>query len=204
MINEREEIEKKSDGENLIEIDKNNQTSIEKQYDVTKLSNPYNEKELVKKIFYDKDEDSYYRYISYDDIVKKIPKEYLMEVIEDNQICDFLNGKGRVIDFNNYLLNILLDCFKSNVSNTINFKANLNLIDISISAIFSCLTNVDKKTNSDNIQKILIIINNIILPSLQNYNNNEKSELLQHINCNLFNINGLKLIFNNKNRILYK
>ena len=199
MINEREEIEKKSDNENLIEIDKNNQASIEKQYDVTKLSNPYNEKELVKKIFYDKDEDSYYKYISYDDIVKKIPKEYLMEVIEDNQICDFLNGKGRVIDFNNYLLNILLDCFESNVSNTINFKANLNLIDISISAIFSCLTNVDKKTNSDNIQKILIIINNIILPSLQNYNNNEKSELLQHINCNLFNINGLKLIFNNKN-----
>ena len=193
MLDEREI----NNSEDVIDFDQNNQKTVEKQYDVTKLTNPYNEKELVNKYFYNKDNNSYYQYKSYNDFIKKIPKEYLMEVIKDNKLYDFLKGKGRVIDFNNYLIKIILNGFKSNISDIIDFETIVNLIDISISAIISDLYNDNKNNNSNNLQNISIIINQIILPSLQNDNNDQKLRLLQLINNNLFNNNSIILIFNN-------
>ena len=196
MINENE-IE---NSEDTISFDNSNSIAIKKEYNVIKLKDPYDEKELVKKIFYNKDDNSYYKFISYDSVTKNIPKEYLDEVFKDNKLYDYLNGINRVIDFNNYLLEIIIKCFETSIININDFDALINLIDICISGIISSLSNynIKKNVDNDNAQNIIPIIKKIIMPSLKNDNDKEKVALLNLINNNLFNINNIKLIFNTK------
>ena len=63
---------------------------IEKKFDVCKLNDSCDEKDLINKIFHNEDDNSYYKYISYEDVQKNIPIEYLKEVLMDNKSYDNL------------------------------------------------------------------------------------------------------------------
>ena len=71
LLQENEvEIYKKNNGENIIEYNNNNLEEIEKKYDVSKLKDNYDEKELMDKIFHNTDKNNYFKFILYDDIKK--------------------------------------------------------------------------------------------------------------------------------------
>ena len=64
---------------NIEKVNKENEEKIEKEYDVSKLNNPFDEKELLNKVFYNTDEKEYYKYVSYDNIPKNINNIYMMK-----------------------------------------------------------------------------------------------------------------------------
>ena len=196
MVNE-DNIE---NSENIISINNSNSIEIKKEYNVIKLKDPYDEKELVNKIFYNEDDKSYYKFLSYDSVTKNIPKEYLNEVFKDNKLYDYLKGINRIIDFNNYLLEIIIKCFETSIITINDFDALINLIDICISGIISSLSNdnIKNKVDNNNVQNIQTIIKKIIMPSLNNDNKEQQLALLNILNNNLFNINNIKIIFNIK------
>ena len=98
---------KLKNNKSVISYNKNNLQEIEEKYDITKLSNSYNEEDLYNKMFYNNDEYSYYKYIPYNDIQKYVNKTYFSEVFNDNKIYDYIYGNNKVINFKNSLIQIL-------------------------------------------------------------------------------------------------
>ena len=103
------EIEKykKNNGENIIDYNNNNIEEIEKKYDISKLKDNYDEKEIIDKIFHNTDNNKYFKYIPYDNIQKEVNKEYFLEVLKDNKIYDYLYG-NKAININNKLVEIAI------------------------------------------------------------------------------------------------
>ena len=194
------EIENKN---NIIEVNKDNYENIQKEYDITKSGKGIKENDLFSKIFYKKEKNVYYKYIPYKDIPKNIPKEYLSEVFNENKIFDYLKGKNRIIDFNNYLLKIIIKLIDSNSFDITRYKLDFdtykNLLDILIQSVFSYISS-DSKDDINN--KIIVdIIKKIILPIIikNNFNEEQNSILMDLINKKLLNIYIIKNIFTNAN-----
>ena len=99
--------------EHVISYNKNNIKEIEEKYDITKLKDAYNEEELFKKIFYNIDENSFYKYIPYNGVQKYVNKKYFSEVFNDNKTYDYIYGNNKVINFNNSLLEILTEMIEN-------------------------------------------------------------------------------------------
>ena len=192
-------LDENQKNDSCIEVDKNNYY----KYNITELNNNIDDKELTNKIFYNKDESYYYKYIPFDNIPKNINKEYLSEVIKDNTIYDYIYGNNRIIDFNNYLLQIILKFIEKDSFNIIHYHLDFEiykkLIDILFSAIISFLSN--EIYDDKNIKNVVIIIQKIIIPMINDeknlLNNNRKLELINYINKNIFNISIIQLIFTN-------
>ena len=204
---EDNEIEKynKDNKYSIIECNKNNLEIIEKQYDVTSLKDNYDEKELMNKIFHNTEDKKCFKYDSYDNIEKGVPKEYFIEVLKDNKIYDYLNG-CKVININNNLVKIVIAIIEKESFNLMNYELNFfeyrDLIDIFIDLIISYISsdNKDEKNN----QHINNIISKIFLPLFQeenervfNDNDNDRENLFNYIYENLFSEDNIKLIFLN-------
>ena len=101
--------------DHVISYGKNNKEEIEEKYDITKLRNSCNEKELFKKMFKKRDEYSFYRYIPYNEVQKYVNKRYFSEVFNDNKIYDYIYGNNKVINFNNSLIKLLTEVIKMNL-----------------------------------------------------------------------------------------
>ena len=107
--------------ENIIEYNQNNLEIIEKQYDVTSLKDNYDEKELMNKIFHNAEEKKYFKYDTYDNIEKAVPKEYFIEVLKDNKLYDYLNG-CKVININNNLVKLVIAIIEKESFNIMNYN----------------------------------------------------------------------------------
>ena len=186
--------------EKIISINKVN----EGKYNITKLNNNINERELSKAIFYNEEENNYYKIIPYNKIPKNIPKEYLYEVINDNKIYDYITGNNRIISFNNYLIQVLIKFFELESFDIIKYNFDFEiykiLVDILLNGIYSCIS--QDINNDKNIKNIVIILKKIIIPMIKektNFNDEQKLQLIDFINKNLFNNYIIKLIFTNSN-----
>jgi len=113
---------KLKNNENVISYDKNNAEKIEEKYEVTKLKDAYSEEELLKKMFYNSDEHSFFKYIPYNEVQKEVNKAYFSEVFNDNKAYDYIHGSNRVINFNNSLIQILTETIENESFNIINKK----------------------------------------------------------------------------------
>ena len=192
-------LDENQKNDNCIVVDENNYN----KYNITELNNNIDENDLTNKIFYNKNESNYYKYIPFDNIPKNINKEYLSEVIKDNKIYDYIYGNNRIIDFNNYLVQILLKYIEQDsfiiIDYHLDFEIYKKLIDILFSAIISFLSN--EIHDDKNIKNVIIIIQKIIIPMINDeknlLNNNQKLELINYINNNIFNISIIQLIFTN-------
>ena len=205
-LNEDEikEIKEKNE-QNIIEYDKNDKEKNEKQYDVSKLNDPFEEKDLINKIFHNKDDNSFYKYISYENIQKIIPKEYLLEVLYDNKSYDNLYG-NKIINFDNFLIKILLDIIVNDSFNIkdkgFSWKEYSDLIDILIELIISYYSDSNSKINPDknNIKYIEAIIDKLFLPLYQKgidsiFNFSDLDCILKKIEEKLFTSQNIRLIF---------
>ena len=70
---------------NIVEYIKDEEKFINIKYDINKPNNQINEEELYKIIFYNKDNDEYYKYIPYYNIPKCAPKEIYNLIISENK-----------------------------------------------------------------------------------------------------------------------
>ena len=113
---------KNKNNENVISYDQKNFEEIEEKYDTTKLKDAYSEEELFKKMFYKSDEFSFYKYIPYNEIQKCVNKKYFSEVFNDNKIYDYIYGNNKVINFNNSLIQVLIEAIENESFNIINKK----------------------------------------------------------------------------------
>ena len=190
----------KNEIENGSKIIKNDD---ERQYDITKLNNNIHEKELTNLFFFDKEENTYFKYIPYHNISKNVPKEYLREVIKDNKELDYLHGRNRIINFKDYLIQIIIELFEKNslkIINIFNFEIYHKLLGVLFNSIFSCISN--DINNDKNTNNIIIILKNIVIPILSNKNKlkeDEKIKLINFINKYLLNHYIIKLVFTNSN-----
>ena len=113
----------------------------------------------MNKIFHNTEDKKCFKYDSYDNIEKGVPKEYFIEVLKDNKIYDYLNG-CKVININNNLVKIVIAIIEKESFNLMNYELNFfeyrDLIDILIDLIISYISsdNKDEKNNQN--------INNII------------------------------------------
>ena len=185
----------------VIEVNKENFADIENQYDITKSGKKIKERDLFSKIFYNKEKNIYYKYLPYDDIPRNISKEYLSEVIKENKILDYINGNNRIVDFDNYLLKIIIKLFDSNSFDIgkyqLKFESYKDLLDILIKSIISYLSCENK--DEINNKNIVNIIKKIILPIIlkNNFKENENSLLMDLINKKLLNFYIINNIFTN-------
>ena len=197
---------KLKNNKSVISYNKNNLQEIEEKYDITKLSNSYNEEDLYNKMFYNNDEYSYYKYIPYNDIQKYVNKTYFSEVFNDNKIYDYIYGNNKVINFKNSLIQILTKIIKNESFNIINKKLKSeeyrNLLNIFIELIISYFLddNLKKNRNDNNIQNINVIIAKIFFPLFKKENEYlfkdfKINDFTLLINDNLFSLNNIKLIF---------
>ena len=76
--------ENKENNDKIIKINKENKNKINKEYDLSRIGNTLEEKNLYEKIFYDEDKQDYYKYIPYYNIPKYAPRKYYNEVMKDN------------------------------------------------------------------------------------------------------------------------
>ena len=65
-------------------------------------------------MFYKSDEFSFYKYIPYNEIQKCVNKKYFSEVFNDNKIYDYIYGNNKVINFNNSLIQVLIEAIIKN------------------------------------------------------------------------------------------
>ena len=161
--------------EHVISYNKNNIKEIEEKYDITKLKDAYNEEELFKKIFYNIDENSFYKYIPYNGVQKYVNKKYFSEVFNDNKTYDYIY-RNNVINFNNSLLEILTEMIE-NESFSIEKKKlkseeYKDLLSIYVELIFSYFfdDNLEKNKNENYIKIINDIIAKIFLPLFKEEN----------------------------------
>ena len=192
--------------ERVISYGKNNLQEIEEKYDITKLNNSYNEKDLYNKMFYNNDEYSYYKYIPYNDIQKYVNKKYFSEVFNDNKIYDYIYGNNKVINFKNSLIQILIEIIKNESFNirdkNLKSEEYRNLLNIFIDLIISYFSddNLKKNKNYNNIRNINAIITKIFFPLFEKENEYlftdfKIDDFTLLINDNLFTLNNIKLIF---------
>ena len=211
--NEVEDLKKK-DNINVEEFKKDNSEEIDNKYDVTKLNNICDEKELPNKVFHNIDNNDYYKYESYENIPQNICKEYLLQVLKDNKTYDNLYGK-KIINFDNSLIKMLLDIINKESINIKeqNFTYNefSDMINILIDLIISYLSDDNNITNPNeaHIKYINDLITKIFLPifSTENqslFNPSHMDMLYQSLHEKLFSFKNIKLMFVNSIKELSK
>ena len=202
-LNEKEADKYKgNNGENIIEYLNDNLEEIEREYDTTKLNNAKDEKEVLNKVFHNNEDNSYFKYVLYnDDIEKNVNKEYVSEVLADNKFYCYKYGNNKIINFNNKLLEILIklldendnkdECF--NIIKDLEFEDIKNLINIFTELIISFISddNSKKNQNDECIKNINKIISKLFLSLFKK----ENKQIISYINDTFFSTKNIKLIF---------
>jgi len=87
IILQEEEIEKikKENKSDLIIINKDNRSGINKKYDLRRINNnEIKEDYLYQKIFYDEEKEEYFKYIPFYNIPKYAPRKVYNEIMKEN------------------------------------------------------------------------------------------------------------------------
>ena len=197
---------KEKNNDNTIAYGKNNVEEIEEKYDITKLKDAYSEEELFKKMFYNSDEYSFYKYIPYNEVQKEVNKAYFSEVFNDNKAYDYIHGSNRVINFNNSLIQILTETIENESFNIINKKLKSeeykDLLGVLVELIISYFSddNMKKDKNGKYIKIVNDVITKVFLPLFKKENENifkdfNMDDFILLIKDNLFSSSSIKLIF---------
>ena len=150
------------------------------------------------------------------EIKKYIPKEYLIEVFNNNKVYDLLYG-NKVIDINNELIKIFFQIiddqsFRLKDKNLSIYDIR-DLIDIFTELIINYYSNEDyiKKKDTKNVKSLINIINKIFLSAIKDEDNlpsSDKVLICKHIIEKLLSDKNLKIIFKSNemeeiNKVIY-
>ena len=146
LIDERD-IDKEKEKENIVTINKDNRSLINKEYDLSRIKPDVKEEDLYKKIFFDEEKDEYFKYIPYYNIPKYAPRKVYNEIMKENNTSpspksDNNKAKINLKDYKKILYDIIQD--KNFDINDKNYNDESKEIIISIT-----LNNFMKKINSN-------------------------------------------------------
>ena len=198
LIDERD-IDKEKEKENIVSINKDNRSLINKEYDLSRIKPDVKEEDLYKKIFFDEEKDEYFKYIPYYNIPKYAPRKVYNEIMKENNTSpspksDNNKAKINLKDYKKILYDIIQD--KNFDINDKNYNDESKEIIISIT-----LNNFMKKINSnqrssdekEQINKEFdFIINKLIKPLVKE---DTCIDILKIINKHLSAEDNLKIIF---------
>jgi len=195
---------------NIITFKKDEEESINKKYDISKINSDIKEEELYKMIFYNEEKNEYYKYIPFYNIPKYAPKFLYNKIRYENK--QLLKGNTKEEDnntseiqnynkFENNLYNKLLNKQSSEIIQKYSAAEQNDIIKILFFNIFI----MTRKNNLSDDEKIEInnnmktIIKNAVKPLCDE---NTNAGVLEIILKTLLNKNNIEIIFSNDSPIL--
>lgn len=144
-------------------------------------------KQLTKRVFYDISKEEYYTYKNYYNDSKILPKEYFLEVLEDNQ--SFLKMKTTSDDAYKNFFNSICFSFKENLDN-LECKNSQEAVDVSLMLLNYMVTNLSVSSDK---KDMLITANEKIINIISLYPSEVSKALIEMIlstNYNGFDYNS--------------
>ena len=201
VLIEEKNIDKEKEKDNIIKINKDNKDKINKEYDLSRISNDKKEEDLFNKIFFDEEKNEYYKYIPYYNIPKYAPRKVYNEIMKENNINPTTESPGQKNkkQYNNYthiLLAILKDTAEFDINNdNYDDTAKETIIKAVLNDFFKAirmaeLSNDEEKNEVNTV--FSFIINKLMKPIIKEDMN---KELLQFIYMILIKEDNAKYIF---------
>ena len=198
IINERD-IDKEKEKENIVQINKDNRSLINKEYDLSRIKPDIKEEDLYKKIFFDEEKDEYFKYIPYYNIPKYAPRKVYNEIMKENNTSpspksDNNKGKSNLKEYKKILYDIIQDKeFDINDKNY-NDESKEIIISITLNSFMKKInSNQRARDEKEQINKeFTLIINKLIKPLVKEDTN---IDILKIINKHINNEENPKIIF---------
>ena len=206
-------VEEKNISENktkkIINYKKEEESIINKAYDISKRNNDIKEEELYKMIFHNEDNNEYYKYIPFYDVPKMAPKEVYKQIMEENKALlknksNENNEKNIFLDeefqnkFKTSLNSIMTSPNLENNLKSFSFNELKDLISLLLSNIFESakkdrLSEEEKMELNEKMEKILT---KVIKPLV---NENTNAGILEYIPKSFITKNTIDIIFRSDN-----
>ena len=211
ILNQKEEKEKiektkKENNNDLIIINKENRSLINKKYDLSRINNTeIKEEDLYKKIFYDEEKEEYYKYIPFYNIPRYAPRKVYNEIMKENDTKpDSTESDENKFQINQQKYGQILSNIIKESKFDINDKyyddkmketAIVSLLDELLVSISSLDVYVGDEGNDEFNKAIFYIFNDMIKPIVKKETNDELLKTIFDMICsNIF----LKFIFTSK------
>ena len=200
ILIEKKDIDKEKEKENIVTINKDNKSAINKEYDLSRIKPDVKEEDLYKKIFFDEEKDEYFKYIPYYNIPKYAPRKVYNEIMKENNTSpspksDNNKSKINLKEFKKILYDIIQDNdFDINDKNY-NDESKEIIISIILNNFMKKI-NSNQRPSSDEKEQINkefdFIINKLMKPLIKEDTN---IDILKIINKYISNEDNLKIIF---------
>ena len=201
VLLDEKDIDKYKEKDNIIKIDKDNKSKINKEYDLSRINTDKKESDLFNKIFFDEEKNEYYKYIPYYNIPKYAPRKIYNEIMKENNNTSSSKSTGNKNKkkYKNYL-HTLLTILKDNkdfVINNENYNDSLKeiIITSALNDFFKSITSHDSfdQEQKEQINTVFsFIIKNLIKPLIKEDTN---INIIKYIKKMLMNANYSKKIF---------
>ena len=201
---------------NLININKDNRSELNKKYDLSRLKNAdVTEDELYKKIFFDEEKEEYYKYIPFYNVPKYAPTKVYNEIMEENntkeesQESNNNNSNANKEKYEEILTNLIktskLDINNSYYDDKMRRILIESIMDDLLKSIQLTQTKFDEEEIEEFNKTLEIIFNKLLKPLIKK---DTSDSLLNTICKYLCNEIFMKFIFtskyDNKNEFLDK
>ena len=186
----------------IIEFDENTKNATIKKYDLSRENNVnvYNENDLYKLTFFDKNIKEYFKYIPYYDIKPKAPKEVYKQIMKDNNNLNYDNENTEISEIDFRKKEILNEFIKSDkfihTLALLNNMQKTKLLELTLDKIAETLkqNNLTRKMKKDLLNELNYYLKNLVYPLI---NSNKKSEdNITKIKDLLLSEGYISLIFN--------
>ena len=208
VLYEKEDFDKikKENNNDLITINKENRSEMNKKYDLSRINNKdIKEEDLYQKIFYDKEKEEYYKYIPFYNIPKYAPRKTYNEIMKENKTQENssdLNDNKFQINQQKYgqVLSTLikeskLDINDKHYDDKMKESAIVSILDELLISIKAKDEYVGEEGNTTFNDSIFYIFNNLIKPLVKK---ETSEELLKTIFEMIYNNIFLKFIFTSR------
>ena len=208
VLYEKEDVDKikKENNNDLITINKENRSEMNKKYDLSRINNKdIKEEDLYQKIFYDKEKEEYYKYIPFYNIPKYAPRKTYNEIMKENKAQENssdLNDNKFQINQQKYgqVLSTLIKESKLDINDThyddkMKESAIVSILDELLISIKAKDEYVGEEGNTAFNDSIFYIFNNLIKPLVKK---ETSEELLKTIFEMIYNNIFLKFIFTSR------
>ena len=196
---------------NIINYKKEEESIINKKYDISKRNNDIKEEELYNLIFHNEDNNEYYKYIPFYDVPKLAPRAVYKQIMDENKSLLNKNNNEKS-EKNIFLEEELQNKFKNFLNSIIsspNIEDNLKFFSINeqkdlISLLLFNVFEIAKKDNLSEEEKIEInekmekVLAKIIKPLI---NENTNIGILEYIPKTLITNYTIEIIFRNDNPV---
>jgi len=199
ILIEEKDIDKEKEKENIVQINKDNRSSINKEYDLSRIKPDVKEEDLYKKIFFDEEKEEYFKYIPYYNIPKYAPRKVYNEIMKENNTSpspksDNNKGKINLKDYKKILYDIIQDKdFDINDKNY-NDESKEIIISITLNSFMKKINSNQRSSDEkEQINKEFdFIITKLIKPLVKE---DTKLDILKIINKHLNEEDNSKIIF---------